>query len=153
MGFKLWYLCMYVYVCFVLCLRRDWFCWLTCEGVNIWEEFWNVNLLMVGFECCEVTLCGWQDVTVQLLTTGWPPPPPPNATQKNANNVYMSSANSYFVHVNFSLCIIIPQSFQFVGQVVWLLCSLQNVFQMTPLALQAHLQAMCKIVGWPWSWL
>ena len=39
---------------------------------------------------------------------------------------------SYLVDINFSLCMIIPQSFQFVGQIVWLLCSLQNVFQMTP---------------------
>ena len=41
---------------------------------------------------------------------------------------------------------IIPQSFQFVGQIVWLF-SLQNVFQMTPLALKAHLQVVHKIVS------
>ena len=53
---------------------------------------------------------------------------------------------SYLVHINFSLCMIVPQSFQFVGQIVQLLCSLQNVFQMTHLALQAHLQAAREIV-------
>ena len=42
---------------------------------------------------------------------------------------------------------IIPQSYQFVGQIVWLVCSLQNVFQMIPLALQAHLQMASKIVN------
>ena len=36
---------------------------------------------------------------------------------------------------------IIPQIFQFVGQIIRLLCSLQNVLQMTPLAFQTHLQA------------
>ena len=35
------------------------------------------------------------------------------------------------VNINFSLGMIIPQSFQFVGQIVRLLCSLQNVLQMT----------------------
>ena len=45
---------------------------------------------------------------------------------------------SYLVHTNFSSCMIILQSFQFVSQVVRLLCSLQNVFQMSPLALQGR---------------
>ena len=36
---------------------------------------------------------------------------------------------------------IIPQCLQFVGQMVRHLRSLQHVFQMTALALQAHLQA------------
>ena len=53
---------------------------------------------------------------------------------------------SPLVHITFSLCMIIPQSFQFVGQIVWLLRSLQNLFQMTPLALQAYLQVARKIV-------
>ena len=42
---------------------------------------------------------------------------------------------------------IMPQSVQFVGQIVRLLCSLQHVFYMIPLALQAHLQAARKIVN------
>ena len=54
---------------------------------------------------------------------------------------------SYLVHINFSLCMIVPQSFQFVGRIVQILCSLQNVFQMTHLALQAHLQAALEIAS------
>ena len=54
---------------------------------------------------------------------------------------------SYLVHINSSLCMIIPQSLQFVGQIVRLLCSLLNVFQMTPLALEAHLQAAHETVN------
>ena len=53
----------------------------------------------------------------------------------------------YLVLINFSLCMIIPRSFRFVGQIVRLLCSLQNMLQMTPLALPAHLQAARKIVS------
>ena len=54
---------------------------------------------------------------------------------------------SYLVHTNFSSCMIILQSFQFVSQVVRLLCSPQNVFQMSPLALQAHFPGAHKIVN------
>ena len=37
--------------------------------IIIWEEFWNVHLLMMGAGCCPgVTLCGWQGVQIQLLT-------------------------------------------------------------------------------------
>ena len=48
---------------------------------------------------------------------------------------------SPLVHITFSLCMIIPQSFQFVGQIVRLSCSPQNVFQMT------HLQMVREIVS------
>ena len=41
---------------------------LTRESVCIWEEFWNVYLLITKFDCPEVTLCGWRDVKIQLLT-------------------------------------------------------------------------------------
>ena len=41
----------------------------------------------------------------------------------------------------------IPQSCQFLGQIVRLLCSLQNVLQMIPLALQSHLQAAREIIS------
>ena len=47
----------------------------------------------------------------------------------------------FLVHMHFSVCMIIPQSSPFVGQIIRLLSSLQNVFQVNPLALQAHLQA------------
>ena len=56
---------------------------------------------------------------------------------------------SHVVHINFSLCIIISQYFQFIGQIVRLLCSLRNVFQMPPLALQAHLLGLCSGLEWP----
>ena len=62
-------------------------------------------------------------------------------------SIYVQRFPSYLVHINFSLCGIIPQSFQSVYQMVRLLYSLQNVFQMTPLALQAHLQAAREIVN------
>ena len=59
---------MFVDVCFVLCMCRDWFCGLTWEGVYIWEEFWNVRLLMMmEFDCPAVDQCCWQDVHIQ-----WP---------------------------------------------------------------------------------
>ena len=48
----------------------------------------------------------------------------------------------YFIclaHINFSLCVTIPWTIQFVGQMVRLLLRiLQNVVQMLPLELQAH---------------
>ena len=56
---------MFVYVCFAL---HVWFCRLTRERVYIWEVFWTVHLLMTEFDCSEVTLCGWHDVKIQLLT-------------------------------------------------------------------------------------
>ena len=53
---------------------------------------------------------------------------------------------SYLAHINVSCsCLSIPQSVRFVGQIARVLCSLQNVFQMKPLALQAHLQAAREI--------
>ena len=61
-----WYLCMYASF---FCLCRDWSCGLTAERVFLWEEFWNVHLLMLEFDCPEVTLCGWQNIQIQLLTT------------------------------------------------------------------------------------
>lgn len=65
-----------------------------------------------------------------------------NTTHTNDNYFYMFSAiTSYLVHTSFSLCVIIPQSFSFIGQIVGLLCSFQNMFQMPPLAFQAHWQA------------
>ena len=55
----------------------------------IYEEFWDVNLLMTltEFDCPAVTLCGWQDIKIQLtlwkacmhfdaLFACLPPPPP-----------------------------------------------------------------------------
>ena len=59
---------MFLYVsCVVLCLHGDQFCGLTWEKVHkyIWEEFWNVNLLLTVW-------LSWgnpgQDDKIQLLT-------------------------------------------------------------------------------------
>ena len=46
----------YNYIYFVLCLCRDWFCGLTWESLYMWEEFWNVPVLLTEFDCPEVTL-------------------------------------------------------------------------------------------------
>ena len=51
------------------------------------------------------------------------------------------------MHVHFSLCMITQQSFHFADQIVRLLWSLQNVLEMTPLVLQAHLQTAREIVS------
>ena len=75
------------------------------------------------------------------------PPPPMPPTRMLITSTCFQSVTSYLVHINFSLCRISPQSFQFVGQVVQLLYSIRNMFQMTPLALQAHLQVAYKIVN------
>ena len=53
-----WRLCM-----FYVCVRIVFF-----GGGLTWEEFWNVHLLMMEFDCPKVTLCGWQDIKIQWLT-------------------------------------------------------------------------------------
>ena len=35
--------------------------------IYMWEEFRNVYLLMTWVWCPEVTLCGWQDIKIQLV--------------------------------------------------------------------------------------
>ena len=73
---------------------------------------------------------------------------PQNATYKNANNIYtFQRITSLLLHIIFSFCMIIPQSFHFVGQIVRFVCFLQNVFQTTPLVLQAYLQEAREIVN------
>ena len=70
---------------FLLYLCTDWFCrfdlrkglhfFSQCRfdlgggggGGYIWEEFWNVHLLMIEFRCPEVTLYDWQDVKIWSL--------------------------------------------------------------------------------------
>ena len=57
-----------MFIC--VCLHRDWFCGLTWWKVYIdIEEFWNAHLLVTEFDCPEVTLCDWQDIKSQLLTS------------------------------------------------------------------------------------
>ena len=51
-----------------LCLHKDWFYRLTWQKIYMWDVFWNVHLLMTEFDSPEETLCGWQDVKIQLLT-------------------------------------------------------------------------------------
>ena len=41
--------------------------WLDRGLTYMWEEFRHVYLLMTKFDCPEVTLCGWQDIKIQLL--------------------------------------------------------------------------------------
>ena len=48
---------------------KIWFCGLTWEKVYWWEEFWNASLLVTEFDRPGVTLCGWHDIKIQLLTT------------------------------------------------------------------------------------
>ena len=58
-----WCLCVYV-----LCLRRDWFCGLTWQRVEKGEKSLEMYIcLWPEFDCPEVTLCGWQDIKIQLL--------------------------------------------------------------------------------------
>ena len=60
-----WCLCMYV-----LCLRSDWFCGLAWQRVDnyICEKSLEMCIcLWPEFDCPEVTLCGWQDIKIQLL--------------------------------------------------------------------------------------
>ena len=80
---------MFVYVCFVLCLCRDWFCGLIWKRVDI-DVFWErvymsfekgcyiyicwergyIYVIMTEFDRPEVvTLCGWQDVKIHLIIT------------------------------------------------------------------------------------
>ena len=78
--------CVYMYVCEVIgfdlniffiqdkikiqiiVMWSDWFCRLTWQrvGIYMWEEFRNMYLFMT-WVCPEVTLCGWQDIKIQLL--------------------------------------------------------------------------------------
>ena len=47
---------------FCICVWTDF-----VERVYIWEDLWNVHLCMTESEHPEVTLCGWQDIQIQLL--------------------------------------------------------------------------------------
>ena len=60
-----WCLCIYV-----LCLWSDWFCRLTWQRVDnyICEKSLEMcSCLWPEFDCPEATLCGWQDIKIQLL--------------------------------------------------------------------------------------
>ena len=77
---------MFVYVCFVLCLCRDWFCGLIWKRVYI-DVFWErvymsfekgyiyvekgviyIYVIMTEFDRPEVvSLCDWQDVKIHLI--------------------------------------------------------------------------------------
>ena len=58
---------MFVYVCFVLCLWSDWFCRLTWQRVYIQKRSFQMCIcLSAEFDCPEVTLCGWQDIMIQI---------------------------------------------------------------------------------------
>ena len=52
-----------MYVRFVLCLRSDWFCGLTCHSVYICENSFEMYIcLWPEFDCPDVSLCGWQEI-------------------------------------------------------------------------------------------
>ena len=111
--------------------------------------YWNH--LINSFVCLPVTLALTVTLFVRTISAeplnllqpnlpvqGDPPKMPPTKMLITSSSTYVQRFTSYLVHINFSLCRIIRQSFQSVCQMVSLLCSLLNVFQMTPLALQAH---------------
>ena len=57
-----------VYIQYVLCLWSDWFCRLTWQGWYICEKSLEMCIcLWPEFDCPDVTLCGWQDIKIQLL--------------------------------------------------------------------------------------
>ena len=39
------------------------------EREREYERFCSVRLFVTEFDCPDVTLCGWQDVKIQLLTS------------------------------------------------------------------------------------
>ena len=49
--------------------RVIWISFFRSDPVRLytWKEFWNMQLFMMEFYYSEVTLCGWQDVRIQLL--------------------------------------------------------------------------------------
>ena len=52
----------------VLCLWSDWFCGLT-RHIYIYEKSFDMCIcLWPEFDCPGVTLCGWQEIKIQLLT-------------------------------------------------------------------------------------
>ena len=60
--------CLCIHVLFHVCVPIGVMDWLEKGFIYIYERFWSVYLLMMEFDCPEVTLCGWQDVKLQLLT-------------------------------------------------------------------------------------
>ena len=63
--------CLIVYVCFVLCLCRDWFCGVVSrKGLRIYMRSFEecICLCVRNFECPEATLLSWQDVKIELQT-------------------------------------------------------------------------------------
>ena len=60
---------MFVFVCLVLYLCRDWFCGFDCQKEMVYiyvRRVWNLCLLMTEFDHLEMTLRSWQDVKIQL---------------------------------------------------------------------------------------
>ena len=64
--------CMCLYVCYILfyisCMDWVWIFYFR-NGFHIWEEFWSVNLLMVEFNCPEVTAVGRTLESNNILTS------------------------------------------------------------------------------------
>ena len=60
---------MFVLVCFVFIFAKWLILWIDLTNGLLYEKrFEMCNCLWPEFDCPEVTLCGWQDVKIQLLT-------------------------------------------------------------------------------------
>ena len=86
---------MFVYVCFmfVIWLERGLICGKSLEmWICLWPEF----------DCPEVTLCGWQDIKIQLLTTPCDPSACFYSTAHTALSVrfYTSVVSAYYEKYN-----------------------------------------------------
>ena len=94
--------------------------------------FLMITLTMTRIPFVNVSLVS-QFFALYRVTDPFPPHPPPpyprplgekekRSHPQNANSFYMSLANYFnLVHINFSLCMIIPQSFKLVDQIFRLL--------------------------------
>ena len=59
----------------------------------------------------------------------------------------MKQNYSNFVHLNFCLCMVIPQSFSNLGCFAQKLCSLQNMFQMTSSAFETGIASVAQYLS------
>ena len=64
--------CLCMYAWFVLGSCMGWICGFCCKRervcILLWEEFWNMHLIMTEFNRPEVPKWGWQHVKIQSLT-------------------------------------------------------------------------------------
>ena len=108
---------------------------------------------------CKTRNCFWPSSLRLLCEAGWRwsdrhtgyPPPEKHRNIPRTKTLITSTGfqliTASLVHINLGLCMIILQSFQFVGQIVRRWYSLQNVFQMTRFVSKAHVQSAREIVS------